>query len=217
VLPISLQMTISPRRTSFLHLALIRSSRYVVAPGTISTRRSMMSTFGICSPFATMYRLTPRLGESEAPYCARSNDQRSGDSVTHFTDPRIAFFSMDGKPVVDEETYSVSLDRLCWVVARTTAGLFARELGHRLPTDEYLVGANLATEVAFDQNPILGWGREKLLMSAEIVIAPSVYRYRYACLRPDPNCTVWWHTFYDAVEFIAATLPTKEVDGQDTT
>jgi hypothetical protein len=131
--------------------------------------------------------------------------------VFHGSFQRILLYGPDGKPVVDKQTYNVSVDRLGWVVARTTAGLFSRHMGRRLPTDRYLVGANLATEVEFERNPVLEWGRQKLLSASENMVAPGVYRYRYAELRVDPNCTVWWHTFYDTVDFIAATMPTKEV------
>jgi hypothetical protein len=144
----------------------------------------------------------------------RPTKQRFRDAF-HGSFKRILLYGPDGKLVIDQQTYSVSLDRLCWVVARTTAGLFSREKGRRLPTDQYLVGANLATEVEFERNPVLEWGRQKLFSASEIVIAPGVYRYRHADLGFDHNCTVWWHTFYDTVDFIAATMPTAEVDEHD--
>jgi len=173
--------------------------------------------------FRVMLTLRADVSRNPAVQQVRSAVLRSLDRPTkhrfrdafHGSFKRVLLYGPDGRPVVDQQTYSVSLDRLCWVVARTTAGLFSREIGRRLPTDQYLVGANLTTEVEFERNPVLEWGRQKLLAASEVVIAPGVYRYRYATLQFDPNCTVWWHTFYETVDFIAATMPTKEVEEHD--
>ena len=173
--------------------------------------------------FRVMLTLRADVSRNPAVQQVRSAVLRSLDRPTkhrfrdafHGSFKRVLLYGPDGRPVVDQQTYSVSLDRLCWVVSRTNAGLFSREIGRRLPTDQYLVGANLTTEVEFERNPVLEWGRQKLLAASEVVIAPGVYRYRYATLQFDPNCTVWWHTFYETVDFIAATMPTKEVEEHD--
>jgi len=124
---------------------------------------------------------------------------------------RVLLYGPDGAPVVDHQTYGVSLDRICWVVARTTAGLHATLKGTLSPADTHHVGANLATEVDFERNEVLAWGRAQLFKAPEITIAPGVYSYRVAGVSFDPNCTVWWHTFYSAVEFVALVMP-KQVE-----
>jgi hypothetical protein len=111
----------------------------------------------------------------------------------------------DGITNTKRHTYEVSVDRISQVVNRTTLGLFYKHRGRRLSLGKYVAGANLAVEVDFEHSEVFEAGRQRLLAAPEIMIMAGVYTYRFIEMEFDPNCTVWWHTFYETVDFIAAT------------
>src|SRR3989442_6318275 len=76
--------------------------------------------------FRVMLTLRADVSRNPAVQQVRSAVLRSLDRPTkhrfrdafHGSFKRVLLYGPDGRPVVDQQTYSVSLDRLCWGVAR---------------------------------------------------------------------------------------------------
>jgi hypothetical protein len=112
----------------------------------------------------------------------------------------------NGRPLAPRSTYDVKVERLARVVSRTTAGLFFRFNG-RLLRSGYLVGAQLESELRLGDDPGM-WRQVKDVQELSPLLSyPGVYSVRGLRSSTDPDTTVWWHTFYDKVSFLGATIP----------
>jgi len=122
----------------------------------------------------------------------------------------------NGRPYESTQTYDVNVERLARVVSRATAGLFFR-FSQRPLKSGYYVGAQLESELTFSDAPET-WAQLKAVKElAPLLSYPLVYTARGLRSATDPDTTIWWHTFYDKVSFVGATLPPPEDEPAATT
>jgi hypothetical protein len=117
----------------------------------------------------------------------------------------IRLYGPDGKVVVEDDVFSAEADRLNMVVIKTTAGLYSKAFGQRLDPRGY-VGSQLAARLALDRVPLAEL-HAALLAQVPAFHWPHVYSARVLPVEGQPQHSVWWHTFYDRLEFLAVTVP----------
>ena len=115
--------------------------------------------------------------------------------------------------MVEEPVFSAQVNRLNEVVVKTTAGLYEKTFGEPLKLGSW-VGAQLASRLTFDRAPLAEL--HYLLMQAPPKFHwEGIYTARVLSVQDAPETTVWWHVFYDRLEFIAATIPANRLEPPD--
>lgn len=99
--------------------------------------------------------------------------------------------------------YEVDQERMNDYVARITQGLFFHENKRRLP-DGYRTKACLAAHIEPDGVWLKALGK---LRNAAWKKIGDAFQYAVISIEGDPNLTVWLHVYYEAVPFIAMTVP----------
>lgn len=113
-----------------------------------------------------------------------------------------AILAPDGRPY---RVFTVAGDSILRVVIRTTAGIFRRYWGHRVP-DGYQVRAQFGRHLDFLRNPLLDQYRRDLLARDPLIEIPGVYNCRAMGSSAEHDFTLWWHEFFGNVTFMAATF-----------
>lgn len=102
-------------------------------------------------------------------------------------------------------TLDVSWDRLETVARRITTGIFFRETGRPLARG-YSAAAAYAERLIDARAPEPLKDYASVLSQAAKVIGSGAFSYRFVRAEDDPDGTMTWMTFFDAVHFVGFTV-----------
>lgn len=120
------------------------------------------------------------------------------------------FHTWEGVYAGDYPAFDVDLERMGFVAARITKGLYLHETGNVLPEGVAVMGGIEPFANAEDPDE-LEYVARHVLAQDPTIIGDGVFSYRFCLVPGKPEHSQWYFEFFEAVPFLCITVDEREL------